>query len=246
MPPHVHCGIIVPDDDSGNLHGRIGSPAGLFLLHLASPQTASQTAFRAQEAQRSMTETGIYGGSFNPIHNGHTQLAERLCQDYGLDEMWLLVSPRNPLKQEVTDLLDEEARLSLARLAVRRHPCLKVSDFEFRLPRPSYTAHTLEALRKAYPDRRFTLVIGADNWLSFNRWKSPDEILRHHRILIYPRPGYPVDAATLPSGVCLADTPLIDISSTELRRIIASSGDASYGLAPEVWNEIRRKKYYQK
>ena len=145
-----------------------------------------------------MTETGIYGGSFNPIHRGHVELAERLCRDEGLDELWFMVSPQNPFKKSSPDLLNENIRLELARMAVREHPCLKVSDFEFRLPRPSYTADTLAALRQAYPDRLFTLVIGADNWLAFKDWKKPDEILSHHRILVYPRPGYAVEAASLP------------------------------------------------
>ena len=173
-----------------------------------------------------MTETGIYGGSFNPIHRGHVELAERLCRDEGLDELWFMVSPQNPFKKSSPDLLNENIRLELARMAVREHPCLKVSDFEFRLPRPSYTADTLAALRQAYPDRLFTLVIGADNWLAFKDWKKPDEILSHHRILVYP--------------------PLIDISSTEIRRLISQGDDASYGLDEAVWQEIRKKGYYRK
>ena len=192
-----------------------------------------------------MKETGIYGGSFNPIHKGHVQLADTICQEGWVDEVWFLVSPQNPFKQEATDLIDEHARLSLAQLAVEGHPRLKACDFEFHLPRPSYTAHTLAALREAYPERKFTLIIGADNWQTFPFWKSPEDILLHHRILIYPRPGYPIDEADLPAGVQLVDTPLLDISSTVLRHCIAKGGDASYGLAPAVWDEIRRKGYYQ-
>ena len=157
------------------------------------------------------------------------------------------------LDQEQIDHIVHEMALAgldkhqeLARMAVREHPCLKVSDFEFRLPRPSYTADTLAALRQAYPDRLFTLVIGADNWLAFKDWKKPDEILSHHRILVYPRPGYAVEAASLPPGVKLTDTPLIDISSTEIRRLISQGGDASYGLDEAVWQEIRKKGYYRK
>ncbi len=191
-----------------------------------------------------MTETGIYGGSFNPIHKGHVELAEVLCRNEGLDELWFMVSPRNPFKDSAPDLLDENARLELARIAVRGHPRLKVSDFEFRLPRPSYTADTLAALRRDCPDRNFTLVIGADNWMTFHGWKNPDEILRRHRVLVYPRPGYPIDAASLPSGVRLADTPLIPLSSTEIRRAISQGKDASYGLDEHVWREIRKRKYY--
>ena len=192
-----------------------------------------------------MKETGIYGGSFNPIHKGHVQLAETICQEGWVDEVWFLVSPQNPFKQDATDLMDEQVRLSLAQIAVRNHPRLKACDFEFSLPRPSYTAHTLAALRKAYPGRRFTLIIGADNWQTFTLWKSPEEILLHHRILIYPRSGYPIDEADLPAGVDLVDMPLLDISSTALRHCIAQGGDASYGLDAAVWEEIRKKGYYQ-
>lgn len=192
-----------------------------------------------------MKETGIYGGSFNPIHKGHVQLAETICQEGLVDEVWFLVSPQNPFKQDATDLMDEHVRLSLAQIAVKGHPRLKACDFEFSLPRPSYTAHTLAALREAYPERRFTLIIGADNWQTFPFWKSPEEILLHHRILIYPRPGYPIDEADLPAGAHLVDMPLLDISSTALRRCIAQGGDASYGLDAAVWEEIRKKGYYQ-
>ena len=193
-----------------------------------------------------MTLTGIYGGSFNPIHKGHVQLAEALCHKGVVNEIWFLVSPRNPFKQASKDLLDEHDRLSLARLATAGHPQLHVSDFEFSLPRPSYTVDTLAALRKAYPDRQFALIMGADNWQSFHRWRKPDDILRHHRIVVYPRPGYPVDAATLPPGVRLADTPLIDISSTQIRHTIAQGGDASAALDEAVWKRICEKGYYRR
>lgn len=192
-----------------------------------------------------MTRTGIYGGSFNPIHRGHVELAEFLCRNEGLDELWFMVSPQNPFKKSASDLSDEKIRLELARMAVRGRPCLKVSDFEFRLPRPSYTADTLAALRKAYPGRLFTLVIGADNWLAFKEWKRAEEILRRHRVLVCPRPGYPVEAASLPPGVRLADAPLIPLSSTEIRRLVSQGKDASPGLDPDVWRTIREKGYYR-
>lgn len=192
-----------------------------------------------------MIETGLYGGSFNPIHNGHVRLAEYLCQQGQVDEVWFLVSPQNPFKQSSPDLLPEQQRLELTRLAVEGHPHLKACDFEFHLPRPSYMVRTLASIRKAYPERKFTLIIGADNWQSFSRWKDPDEILRHHRVIIYPRSGYPVDTNTLPDNVCLVNTPLINISSTELRRCIANGGDASYGLERAVWEKIKQEGYYK-
>lgn len=192
-----------------------------------------------------MTETGIYGGSFNPIHRGHVNLGEYLCRHEGLDEVWFMVSPQNPFKQASPDLLDENARLALARLAVRQHPRLKVSDFEFHLPRPSYTVDTLSALRRNFPDRQFTLIVGADNWQAFGRWRRADEILARHAVLVYPRTGYPVDRTSLPTGVKLADAPLFPVSSTEIRRAIAQGRDASFGLDDAVWAEIRARGYYK-
>jgi nicotinate-nucleotide adenylyltransferase len=105
--------------------------------------------------------------------------------------------------------------------------------------------NTLAELREAYPGRDFVLVIGADNWLDFPRWHKPDEILAHHRLLIYPRPGYPIDATTLPAGVTLVSTPLFDLSSTQIRTAIAT--DPTYsgtGLHPRVWAEIQARGYY--
>lgn len=215
-------------------------------------------------------QTGIYGGSFNPIHLGHTALGEWLVHEGYLDELWFLVSPQNPLKP-ASGLLEDQARLHLARLAVDEQPqptpvqsaispaapqfCMlpchgnspfRVSDFEFRLPRPSYMVHTLAALRETFPDRDFVLVIGADNWQRFPQWYHSEEILRHHRLIIYPRPGYPVDPSSLPSGITLVDSPLLDISSTQIRHAIASNpaydGD---GLSPRVWREIQARGYYR-
>lgn len=188
--------------------------------------------------------TAIYGGSFNPIHTGHIALGQWLVRHNFVDELWFLVSPQNPLKP-ASGLLDDEARLRLARLAIGRKRRLKVSDFEFHLPRPSYMVHTLEALRTAYPNRDFVLVIGADNWHRFPQWYKADEILRHHRLLIYPRLGYPIDETSLPAGVTLVHTPFHDLSSTQIREAIAT--DPSYngfGLEPRVWAEIKAKGYY--
>lgn len=191
-----------------------------------------------------MIETGIFGGTFNPPHLAHTALAACICSLECLDEVWLMVSPLNPLKANHPNLLPENTRLRLVQLAVADDSRLKASDFEFRLSRPSYTAHTLAALRSSYTHRRFSLIIGADNWADFPSWRDGDDILSHHSIFIYPRRGYSVNHAVLPEGVKLVDAPLYDLSSTELRRCIARGGDASYGLHPNVWREIRAKRYY--
>lgn len=190
---------------------------------------------------RGRLKTGLYGGSFNPIHIGHIQLSQALLDAHLLDEMWLLVSPQNPFKVN-QKLLDDNARLKLAQLAVKNIPNIKVSDYEFHLPRPSYMVHTLEHLRQDFPEREFILIIGADNWERFPHWYKYEEILEHHRLIVYPRPGF--ELKDIPAGVTIADTPLIDISSTEIRENIPHPDYQGEGLCPAVWKEIKRKGYY--
>lgn len=164
---------------------------------------------------------GIYGGSFNPIHKGHTELAASIVQQGLVDELWLLVSPLNPLKQgETSDIAEYEHRLSMARLATEDIEGVKVSDFEKNLPLPSYTITTLGELHKAYPEHVFVLVIGADNWERFPRWYHAQEIIDTYSILIYRRPGCEMDETLLPLSVQVVDTPLYDISSTEIRESV--------------------------
>ena len=164
---------------------------------------------------------GIYGGSFNPIHKGHTELEASIVQQGLVDELWLLVSPLNPLKQgETSDIAEYEHRLSMARLATEDIEGVKVSDFEKNLPLPSYTITTLGELHKAYPEHEFVLVIGADNWERFPRWYHAQEIIDTYSILIYRRPGCEMDETLLPLSVQVVDTPLYDISSTEIRESV--------------------------
>lgn len=191
--------------------------------------------------------TGIYGGSFNPIHKGHTLLGEWLCNEGFVDELWFLVSPQNPLKINAEGMLPDEHRLRLAQLAVEENEHLKVSDFEMHMPRPSYMVDTLAALTTSFPDRKFVLVIGADNWLCFSDWKNHEEILQKYDIIIYPREGYPIDADALPPHVQYAEeAPLYNISSTEIRNAIAEGCCNGERLAPAVWQEIQRLALYFK
>ena len=175
--------------------------------------------------------TGIFGGSFNPIHLGHIGLARDILRLTELSEVWFLVSTLNPFKRAAGDLLDDRLRFDMARQALVDEPGLVASDYEFALPRPSYTWQTLAHLREDYPARRFTLIIGADNWLSFSRWAHPDDILRHHPIIVYPREGCPIDRGSLPPGVTLVDTGLYPVSSTAVRRRVAL-GQPVDGLVP--------------
>ena len=177
---------------------------------------------------------GIFGGSFNPIHVGHVALAKAIQEQCGLDEVWLMVSPQNPLKQQA-DLLDDGLRLEMAQLAVRDVKGVKASDYEFQLPKPSYTWHTLQRLSQDYPDCTFTLLIGGDNWAHFERWYHWKDILRHYHVVVYPRSTY--------SGTI--DVPLINVSSTDIRQRIRA-GQPISGLVPEsVERFIKEHRLYE-
>lgn len=179
----------------------------------------------------SKIRTGIYGGSFNPIHNGHIAIVRAMITRAGLDEVWLVVSPQNPLKP-AGSLLTDEKRLLMAQTAVSGISGVTATDYEFHLPRPSYMWNTLQSLSRDFPERDFTLLIGADNWAVFHRWFRADDIIAHYPIAIYPRTGYPIDTASLPPNVKLIDTGLYDISSTQVRELIARGGDIT-GLVPD-------------
>lgn len=188
---------------------------------------------------------GIYGGSFNPIHRGHTELAASIVRQGLVDELWLLVSPLNPLKQDATsDMAEYEHRLNMARLATEGIEGVKVSDFERHLPIPSYTITTLGALCNAYPEHEFVLVIGADNWERFPRWYRAREIIRSYPILIYRRPGCEMDETTLPPSVQMVDTPLFDISSTEIRESVKKGRMMRRWLDEKVATYIKKHQLY--
>jgi len=176
-------------------------------------------------------KVGIYGGSFNPVHFGHVGLAKWVIEHTDLDELWLLVSPNNPLKPAGV-LAPEEERLAAVQQAIRDIPHLKASDFEFSLPRPSYTANTLRALQQAYPEHDFTLVIGEDNIAIFDQWREYEYILENFRIFVYPRKGSlstfhtfrsfskgdkNFQLSTIKEVRFLKNAPLYNISSTAIR-----------------------------
>ena len=180
-----------------------------------------------------MKRIAVFGGSFNPVHYGHVGVARRVMEENLADEVWLTVSPRNPLKEQ-SGLLDERLRLELVRLAVADVPGAEASDFEFALPRPSYSWQTLAALTEAYPEASFSLVIGSDNWLLFPKWAHYEEILDRSSLIVYPRPGFSVRASSLPDNVRLLDAPLFPWSSTDIRNRLRQGGDVSDMVPPSV------------
>ena len=189
--------------------------------------------------EKSKIKTGIFGGSFNPIHMGHLALANYLCEYNGLDEIWFLVSPHNPLKQQ-TDLWDDNLRLELVKLAIADYP-------KFRLPTSNSTCLVLPILythwmlyTKPIPTGNSPLSSGRDNWLLFPRWYKAEEILKNHHVMIYPRPNFTIDPTTLPPSVQLADTPLLEVSSTFIRQALAEGRDIRYFLHPAVYERLKK------
>ena len=185
-------------------------------------------------------KVGIFGGSFNPIHTGHIALAKSLCEKAGLDEVWFMVSPMNPFKKTATDLLDDHLRLEMVEKALVKEPQLKACDYEFRLPKPSYTWHTLQAISQEFTDIEFTLLIGGDNWAAFDKWYHHEDILAHYPIVVYPRQGSSV--GKVPEGVTIVETPLLNISSTEIRQRI-KEGKSIKGMVPESIEELVKRNY---
>lgn len=184
----------------------------------------------------------VFGGSFNPIHNGHLGLAGWIVRNGYADRVWLMVSPQNPLKPS-PGLADERLRLRWAQMACKGTDGVSASDFEFSLPRPSYTWNTLKELGRKYPHEKFSLVIGADNWKCFDRWARHEWILQHFPILIYPREGVET-GQNLPANVSLMPAPLFPVSSTQIRDLIQAGGDPSPLLPEAVYQDILRQKAY--
>lgn len=188
---------------------------------------------------------GLFGGSFNPIHNAHIALASTICEQARLDEVWFMVSPQNPLKQ-AQDLLGENERYEMVKLALEsQEKVLMASNYEFHLERPSYTWKTLRALKQNFPQHEFSLIIGGDNWVRFPRWAHSEEILANHHIYIYPREDSEIDEATLPENVHLIHTPKINITSTMLREMVRNGKDISAFVPNAVAKAIANNNYYK-
>lgn len=187
---------------------------------------------------------GLFFGSFNPIHVGHLMLAQYMVNFADVDEVWLVVSPQNPFKQDV-ELVDTQHRLNMARLAVGDNEKIKISEVELSLPKPSYTIDTLRALEKEYPEIEFSIIMGADNLMGLNRWKEAETLLSRYRIIVYPRPGY---EAKEPEGahIEIVDAPQVDVSSTQLRRWIGEGRSVLYFTNDKVIEYFSQNNLYNK
>lgn len=184
----------------------------------------------------------IFGGSFDPIHVGHVSLAAEVVHAGLAAEVWFMVSPQNPHKKDST-LSDENLRLQMVQLAIAGNEHFKACDFEFNLPRPSYTYNTLSQLEKHYPDKEFVLLVGADNWEKFDKWYKGDEILKKHELIVYPRGDE--EQPQLPQGVTWLHAKLYDVSSTKVRTAVMNSEDIAEYVSPAVAEFIKEKKLYK-
>lgn len=192
-----------------------------------------------------MKRTALFFGSFNPIHVGHLIIANTMLQQDGIDEVWLVVSPQNPLKERGT-LLADHHRLAMTRRAVDDNYRLRVCDIEMNLPIPSYTVVTLAALGEKYPDREFCLVMGSDNLATFERWRNYEHIISHYRLMVYPRPGTEHCPLSNHPSVTMVDVPMIDISSSYIRSLIKQGRDVRYLLTEPVYNYLTEMHFYEK
>jgi nicotinate-nucleotide adenylyltransferase len=190
---------------------------------------------------------GLYFGTFNPIHVGHLIIANHMAEHSHLDQVWMVVTPHNPLKKKNT-LLDDYHRLQMVHLATENFPKIKPSDIEFKLAQPNYTVNTLVHLQEKHPDYEFSLIMGEDNLKSFHKWKNYEIILEHHDIYVYPRISSEAENLDLKNHpkIHLIDAPVVEISSTFIRDNIKKGKNIQPLLPLKVWEYIDHNNFYRK
>lgn len=189
-------------------------------------------------------KVGLYFGSFNPIHVGHLIIASHVLNETDLQKIWFVLSPQNPFKHSTT-LLNEFDRLHLVQKAVEGDDRLKASDIEFALPKPSYTSHTLAYLKEKYPSYEFSIIMGSDSFQNLGKWKNAEAIINHYPILVYERPGFPVDN-TIGAQVKMLKAPLLEISATHIREAVQQGKSIKYLVPEVVEKEIVANRFYKK
>lgn len=191
-----------------------------------------------------MQKIGLFFGSFNPIHIGHLILAEYFADYTDLNEVWLVISPQNPFKQQ-QQLLDQYHRLDFCHMATADNPKLRVSDIEFGLSKPSYTVHTLLHLQAKHPDKTFVLLMGEDNLIHFKKWKNYEYILEKHQIYVYPRVGFEGEQIKH-NAIKKFDAPIIEISSSFIRKSLKIGKSIRYYLPEKLHEYITTEQFYKK
>jgi nicotinate-nucleotide adenylyltransferase len=186
---------------------------------------------------------GLFFGSFNPIHNGHLSIACYMLENTSLQEIWFVISPHNPFKNQ-QDLLPEIDRLKLVNHAVCDNPSLVPCDIEFSMPKPSYTIDTLEHLTRIYPQTKFSLIIGSDNLYKFEDWKNSNAIIAKYHRYIYPRPCTTVNDFESIKNATIVNAPMMNISSSQIRKLIAENEDVMPYLHKEVYKSIKENNFY--
>ena len=205
-----------------------------------------------------MKKVGLFFGTYNPIHVGHLVIANHLANYTELDEVWLVVSPQNPLKKK-DSLLQDYHRLALVRVAIEDNPKLKASDIEFSLPKPSYTSNTLAHINEKYPDYSFALIMGEDYLRTFHKWKNYADILKNNQIYVYPRVLTEQEKEVNEINVevnnelrnhqnviMCDDVPVMKISASFIRGAIKEKKDVSYLLTQSVFKYLTEMHFYEK
>jgi nicotinate-nucleotide adenylyltransferase len=188
-------------------------------------------------------KVGLYFGSFNPIHNGHLIIAQHILNESPLQQVWFVVSPLNPFKQQ-KQLLSEYDRLHLVNLAIENSLQLKAVDIEFRLPKPSYTINTLTYLLEKYPHHEFSIIMGSDSLQNLHQWKNAEQIMNNYPVYVYTRPGFEIKKQQLKTLIEVK-APLLEISATHIRQLIQSNKSIRF-LVPDIVNEeIEKAGYYK-
>jgi nicotinate-nucleotide adenylyltransferase len=186
---------------------------------------------------------GLFFGSFNPVHVGHMIIANYMATQTDLQQVWLVVSPQNPLKQKSTLARDRD-RLHLVRLAIGENTLLKAADIEFSLPKPSYTVDTLAHLSEKYPQHEFALIMGGDNLATLHRWKNYEQLLRGYDLYVYKRPTYEIGNLATHPRVHLFDAPMMEISATYIRQCLQNDKSVQFLLPDAVFKYLSEVKIY--
>lgn len=203
-----------------------------------------------------MTQVGLYFGTFNPVHVGHLVIANYMADYTDLDEVWLVVSPQNPLKER-EDIMDDHTRLAMVQEAIADNPKLKVSNIEFNLPKPSYTIDTLNHISQLYPEFKFSVIMGEDNLRTLHKWKGFKDILDKHHLFVYPRVLTEQEKTELEAmvdtdnellehpQVTICEAPVMKVSATFIRQGIKDGKDVRYLLTEPVFRYIQKNSLYQ-